>query len=333
MVRRLQQCAVRSISLAVDVTNYVMLETGQPLHAFDRNRLTGPLGVRRADPGEQLTTLDGVARRLDPDDLVVIDDTGAIALAGVMGGASTEIGPSTTDVVLEAAHWDPASISRAVRRHKLPSEAAKRFERGVDPEIAVVALQRCVDLLTEHGGATAGPGFTVVGDGPAPALIALRARLPAEVAGIPIEADVVHRKLQIVGCQVTGTELMSVTPPTWRPDLTDPADLVEEVVRLVGYDTIPSSLPTPPPGHGLTEEQRLRRSISRAVAAAGFTEVLTSPFVAPTVHDAFGYGHRRSAAAGAPRPQPAIGQRARAAYVAAARPVGRAHAKPGPRQP
>jgi phenylalanyl-tRNA synthetase beta chain len=288
MVRRLQQCAVRSISLAVDVTNYVMLETGQPLHAFDRSRLTGPLGVRRAAPGEPLTTLDGVARRLDPDDLVVTDDSGAIALAGVMGGASTEIGPSTTDVVLEAAHWDPASISRAVRRHKLPSEAAKRFERGVDPEIAAVALQRCVDLLVEHGGAAAGPGFTVVGDGPVPALIALRARLPGEVAGIPIHGDVVRRNLQTVGCQVSGTELMSVTPPTWRPDLTDPADLVEEVVRLVGYETIPSLLPTPPPGHGLTEEQRLRRSISRAVAAAGFTEVLTSPFVAPTVHDAFG---------------------------------------------
>jgi phenylalanyl-tRNA synthetase beta chain len=288
MVRRLQQCAVRSISLAVDVTNYVMLETGQPLHAFDRDRLTGPLGVRRAASGERLTTLDGAERRLDPDDLVVTDDSGAIALAGVMGGASTEIGPSTTDVVLEAAHWDPGSISRAVRRHKLPSEAAKRFERGVDPEIAAVALQRCVDLLVEHGGASAEPGFTVVGDGPPPVLIGLRSRLPGEVAGVPIEGDVVRQKLETVGCDVNGTELMSVTPPTWRPDLTDPADLVEEVVRLVGYDTIPSSLPTPPPGHGLTEEQRLRRSISRAVAAAGFTEVLTSPFVSPTVHDAFG---------------------------------------------
>jgi phenylalanyl-tRNA synthetase beta chain len=288
MVRRLQQCAVRSISLAVDVTNYVMLETGQPLHAFDRDRLTGSLGVRRAAPGERLTTLDGVERRLDPDDLVVTDDSGAIALAGVMGGASTEIGPSTTNVVLEAAHWDPGSISRAVRRHKLPSEAAKRFERGVDPEIAAVALQRCVDLLVEHGGASAEPGFTVVGDGPPPVLIALRSRMPSEVAGIPIEGEVVRQKLETVGCQLTGTELMSVTPPTWRPDLTDPADLVEEVVRLVGYDLIPSTLPTPPPGHGLTEEQRLRRAISRAVASEGFTEVLTSPFVSPAVHDAFG---------------------------------------------
>jgi phenylalanyl-tRNA synthetase beta chain len=175
-----------------------------------------------------------------------------------------------------------------VRRHKLPSEAAKRFERGVDPEIAAVALQRCVDLLVEHGRASAEPGFTVVGDGPARVLIGLRSRLPGEVAGVAIDGDVVRQKLETVGCEVTGTELMSVTPPTWRPDLTDPADLVEEVVRLVGYDKIPSSLPTPPPGHGLTEEQRLRRSISRAVAAAGFTEVLTSPFVSPTVHDAFG---------------------------------------------
>jgi phenylalanyl-tRNA synthetase beta chain len=288
MVRRLQQCAVRSISLAVDVTNYVMLETGQPLHAFDRDRLTGPIGVRRAHPDERLITLDGVDRRLDPDDLVVTDDSGAVALAGVMGGASTEIGPSTTAVVLEAAHWDPASISRAVRRHKLPSEAAKRFERGVDPEIAAVALQRCVDLLVEHGAATAPAGFTVVGDGPAPVLIGLRSRLPEEVVGIPIDTEVVRQKLETVGCRVTGTELMSVTPPTWRPDLTDPADLVEEVARLIGYDTIPSDLPTPPPGHGLTEEQRLRRSISRAVASAGFTEVLTSPFVSPAVHDAFG---------------------------------------------
>ena len=288
MVRRLQQCAVRSISLAVDVTNYVMLETGQPLHAFDRDRLTGPIGVRRAEPGEKLTTLDGVERRLDPDDLVVTDGSGAVALAGVMGGASTEIDPATTAVVLEAAHWDPASISRAVRRHKLPSEAAKRFERGVDPEIAAVALQRCVDLLVEHGGAAAAPGFTVVGEGPAPVLIGLRSRLPGEVAGILIDGEVVQQKLETVGCEVNGTELMSVTPPTWRPDLTDPADLVEEVVRLVGYDAIPSALPTPPPGRGLTQEQRLRRSISRAVAAAGFTEVLTSPFVSPSVHDAFG---------------------------------------------
>jgi phenylalanyl-tRNA synthetase beta chain len=140
MRARLIGAGMRPISLAVDVTNYVMLETGQPLHAFDRSKLTGPIGVRRAQPGEKLTTLDGTVRGLDPDDLVVTDDTGPIALAGVMGGASTEIDPGTTDIVLEAAHWEPTSIARAVRRHKLPSEAAKRFERGVDPEVAAVAV-------------------------------------------------------------------------------------------------------------------------------------------------------------------------------------------------
>src|SRR5918911_3515712 len=154
---------MRSISLAVDVTNYVMLETGQPLHAFDRAKLHGPIGVRRARPGEKLTTLDDVVRTLDPDDMVVTDDTGAIALAGVMGGASTEIGADPRDVVLEAAHWEPDSVARTVRRHKLPSEAARRFERNVDPEIAGVALARCVELLLTHGGATAVEGYTVVG--------------------------------------------------------------------------------------------------------------------------------------------------------------------------
>ena len=134
--------------------------------------------MRRAQPGEKLTTLDGTVRELDPDDLVVTDDTGPIALAGVMGGASTEIDAGTTDIVLEAAHWEPTSIARAVRRHKLPSEAAKRFERGVDPEIAAVALQRCVDLLVQHGGAVAAPGFTVVGPGPAPVEIRLRSSVP-----------------------------------------------------------------------------------------------------------------------------------------------------------
>src|SRR5207249_12329832 len=122
-------------------------------------------------------------RKLDLDDLVVTDDTGAIALGGVMGGASTEIGAGTTEVVLEAAHWEPASISRAVRRHKLPSEAAKRFERGVDPAIAASALQRCVELLVEHGGAAAAPGFTVIGDGPGPVQISLAASHPGELAG------------------------------------------------------------------------------------------------------------------------------------------------------
>jgi phenylalanyl-tRNA synthetase beta chain len=297
MARRLRQCGMRSISLAVDVTNYVMLETGQPLHAFDRSRLSGPIVVRRAQPGERLTTLDGAVRDLDPDDVLVTDDSGPIALAGVMGGASTEIGPQSSQVVLEAAHWQPAAISRAVRRHKLPSEAAKRFERGVDPRIAGVALQRCVDLLVEHGGATPVDGYTVTGDGPSRSLIALNADRPAAVAGMPIGRATVVEHLTGVGCAVDGGQVLQVLPPSWRPDLTDPADLVEEVVRLVGYDRLPSELPTPRAGNGLAASQQLRRSLSRALAAAGFTEVLCPPFVPSDVADTLGIpaGDRRRA--------------------------------------
>lgn len=288
MVRRLRQCGQRSISLAVDVTNYVMFETGQPLHAFDRAKLRGPIGVRRARTGETLTTLDDVTRTLDPDDVVVTDDSGPIALAGTMGGASTEIGHDTADVVLEAAHWDPDSIARTVRRHKLPSEAARRFERNVDPEIAGAALARCVELLVTHGGAHAVEGYTVVGLPYEPVTITLAAEHPGQVAGMPIaQADVVAN-LDVVGCRVSGDAVLTVQPPSWRPDLTIPADLVEEVVRLAGYERLPSVLPVAPAGAGLTARQRLVRAVSRAIAAAGYVEVLSYPFVAPGVHDTFG---------------------------------------------
>ncbi len=288
MARRLRQCGMRPISLAVDVTNYVMLETGQPLHAFDRTRLRGDLHARRARAGETVRTLDDVERALDPADMVVADDTGPVAIAGVMGGASTEIGPTTTEVVLEAARWNPPSIAYTARRHRLPSEASRRFERGVDPEIAGIALQRCVDLLAEHGSASPVAGYTVVGSPPAAEPIRLGAALPAATAGVDISRPQVVAALQVVGCAVSGDDPMLVTPPTWRPDLTHPADLVEEVLRLVGYETVPSVLPPLRPGTGLTPAQQLRRAVSRAVAAAGFTEVLSYPFVAPAVHDALG---------------------------------------------
>jgi phenylalanyl-tRNA synthetase beta chain len=288
--RRLRACGMRSISLAVDVTNYVMLETGQPLHGYDRALLSGPLGVRRAEQGEKLTTLDGAVRSLDVDDLVITDDRGVIGLAGVMGGAATELSDATSEVLLEAGHFDAASVSRAVRRHKLPSEAAKRFERGVDPAMAAVALQRCVDLLVEYGGASAEPGVTVVGDGPPPVRISLPLSRPGELAGTPIEGAAVRRRLEQVGCQLDGADPLTVTPPSWRSDLTDPADLVEEVVRLEGYDKVPSVLPPSPAGHGWTAEQRLRRSVSRAMAEAGYTEVINYPFGSPNVYDAFGLG-------------------------------------------
>jgi phenylalanyl-tRNA synthetase beta chain len=289
--RRLLLAGLRPISLVVDVTNYVMIETGQPMHAFDRALLRGPIVVRRARAGETITTLDGVRRTLDPDDLLVTDDSGPIALAGVMGGESTEIGPATTDVVLEAAHWDPPSVFRAVRRHKLPSEAARRFERGVDPEVAGAALQRAVDLLAEYGGGSARAGYTAVGPGPQRLTVTLPADLPARIAGLPIDPKTAIHRLEQIGCTVgssAGGDVLGVIPPSWRPDLGTPADLVEEVIRLEGYDRIPSVLPTPPPGRGLTGSQRARRSIGRALAEAGYVEVRSYPFVAPSVHDAFG---------------------------------------------
>jgi phenylalanyl-tRNA synthetase beta chain len=289
MRRRLAQSGIRSISLAVDVTNYVMLELGQPMHAFDRDAVTGPIVVRRAREGERLTTLDGTDRQLSSDDLLITDDTGPIGLAAVMGGASTEIGDGTTAVLLEAAHWEPTGVARAARRHRLPSEAAKRFERGVDPEMTVAALARAAQLLAEHGGARVVGGLVDVDTrAPRPA-IALDADRPGRVSGVTYPPVQVVELLGAVGCAVEadGTRL-AVTPPSWRPDLTDPADLVEEVVRLAGYDDVPSVLPTAPPGRGLTDIQRRRRSIGRTLAEAGYVEAPSYPFLGPAVFDALG---------------------------------------------
>src|SRR4051794_3488089 len=291
--QRLAQSAVRSISLAVDVTNYVMLELGQPMHAFDRDAVTGPITVRLAREGEKLQTLDGTTRKLTADDLLITDDTGPIGLAAVMGGATTEIGDSTTAVLLEAAHWEPTGVARTARRHRLPSEAAKRFERGVDPEMTVVALARAAELLAEYGGARVVGGVVDIDTrAPRPA-IALDAAKPARVAGVPYSAAQVVELLGAVGCSVdidggADNEVLTVTPPSWRPDLTDPADLVEEVVRLAGYDDVPSVLPTAPPGRGLTDVQRRRRAIGRALAEFGYVEAPSYPFVGTAALDALG---------------------------------------------
>ena len=291
--RRLTLCGMRPISLAVDITNHVLLELGQPLHAFDLDALRGDIVVRRAEPGEKLTTLDEQVRALDPEDLVITDDSGPIALAGVMGGGSTEIGAGTTSVLIESAHFDPVSIARTARRHKLPSEASKRFERGVDPDLADAAAEAAVRLLVALGGGTAG-GTTDVDETPDPVVLRLPAAMPGRVAGRPYEPAVVRRRLEDVGCLVEGDDapdaVLRVTPPTWRPDLTGTAELVEEVVRLEGYDTIPVVLPTAPAGAGLTASQRLRRTASRALAAAGLVEVVGTPFVGEQVLEVLGGG-------------------------------------------
>ncbi len=285
--RRLVLAGMRPISLAVDVTNHVMLELGQPLHAFDLATLQGPVVVRRARTGERLTTLDGQDRGLHPGDLLITDDSGPIALAGVMGGAATEISAGTSTILLEAAHFEAASVTRTARRHRLPSEASKRFERGVDPDLAPAAAEAAVRLLVEFGGAPAGPGTDVDHRAPRP-LLRFPVGKPGLVAGRSYPPSVVAQRLRDVGCQVEGDTVLLVTPPGWRPDLTGAAELVEEVIRLEGYDTVPVALPSAPAGRGLTEAQRRRRTASRALAAAGLVEVVLPPFVAQPLVDALG---------------------------------------------
>ncbi len=287
LARRVQLAGMRPISLAVDVTNYVMLELGQPIHGYDGDKLQGPIRVRRASPGERLTTLDGVDRELSVEDLLITDDSGPIGLAGVMGGRTTELSETTTRVVVEAAHFAPVSIFRTQRRHKLGSEASKRFERGVDPRLPAVAADRVAELLTRYGGGVVEPGATLVGTAPAEPEIRMARDLPARVTGMPIDADTTVRNLEAVGCSLRHEgDLLVATPPPWRPDLTDPYDLVEEVARIVGYDAVPSVLPRDAVGRGLSRRQRLRRRVGRTLAGAGLVEVVSFPFVGPATFDA-----------------------------------------------
>ncbi|MDX3129518.1 phenylalanine--tRNA ligase subunit beta [Streptomyces europaeiscabiei] len=292
--RRLQKVGMRPISLAVDITNYVMMELGQPLHAYDRSLVEGTIGVRRAEEGEKIVTLDGVTRKLHAEDLVITDERGPIGLAGVMGGANTEIADHedvenvSTDVVIEAAHFDQVAIARTARRHKLSSEASRRFERGVDPLAAAAAAQRTVDLLVLLAGGTADAGVTEVTAPSAPHTITVPANHPDKVAGVDYGRETVVRRLQEVGCDVYGQDDLIVTVPSWRPDLTEVNDLAEEVIRLEGYENLPSTLPKPPSGRGLTHRQRLHRRVGRALAGAGYVEAPNYPFIGEQVFDQLG---------------------------------------------
>lgn len=289
MVARLQLAGIRSLGLAVDISNYVMLELGNPLHAYDYAKLSGGITVRRAEAGETLVTLDGQERKLDPEDLLITDDSGPIGLAGVMGGDSTKTDHTTTDILVEAALFDPVSIARTSRRHKLPSEASKRFERGVDPLVGRAAAQRMVNLLVELGGGTE---TTIGADIIAPvttqtidfALASVNA-----LVGTDYSDDEVRGALEMIGCEIVGEgDTVAVTPPSWRTDVTRVQDLIEEVARIVGYDRIPSVLPTAPSGRGLSHEQLLRRQAANGITAAGLNEVQNYPFVGQQLNDLFG---------------------------------------------
>ena len=291
MVTRLEQAGMRPLSLPVDVTNYVMLDLGQPLHAYDLDFAEAPFVVRRAEPEEAFQALDGTELVLSEQDILITDSpdgkrgSRVVGLAGVMGGLNSEVQPDTTDVVIEAAHFDPVSVARTARRHRLHSESSKRFERGVDPALAPVAAARAAELIAEYGGGTIDPVQFDYNEVPSPSPIPMNVGEVARIAGLDLSTDQITDILVSIGCDVSveGNNLL-ITPPSWRPDLVGPAHFVEEVARLYGYDQIGSRVPSAPGSAGLSAGQRLRRHTSTVLASSGLVEVLSYPFVGET-HD------------------------------------------------
>jgi phenylalanyl-tRNA synthetase beta chain len=292
--RRLLLSGIRAISPAVDVTNYVMLELGHPMHAHDRSLITGGFKVRFAEPGETVVTLDDVERKLDPGDVLIVDDIATAAIGGVMGAGTTEVRDTTTDVLLEAAVWDPAAVSRTQRRLHLYSEAGRRYERFVDPAISVAALDRCATLLADITSGTIEPKLTDWrGDPPredwSHPPVSMAADLPTRTSGVDYADGTTQRRLSQIGADVvTDGDRVTATPPSWRPDLRQPADLVEEVLRLEGLEIIPSVLPQAPAGRGLSPVQKRRRAIGKSLALNGYVEVLPTPFLPAGVFDQWG---------------------------------------------
>ncbi|UDY36223.1 phenylalanine--tRNA ligase subunit beta [Dermatobacter hominis] len=289
MAQRLLAAGMRPINSVVDASNYVMLELGQPSHAFDLATLAdggdGPtLRVRRARAGERLETLDGVVRDLDPADGVIADaDDAVIGLAGVMGGASTEISEATTDVLVEAAWWDPQSIADTAARHSLHSEASARFKRGVDTAAADRAIARLAELLVGDGAATLRPGSVVAeGDLPERITVTVRPSKVNAVLGTRLDRGLMVDLIAPIG--FTSTEQgddLAVDIPSWRPDSSTEIDVVEEIGRMYGLSRIERTVPVSPHPGGLSGPQRTRRSVRRALAGFGVSEAMPMPFLAP----------------------------------------------------
>lgn len=286
MQQRLSAVGMRPINNIVDITNYVMLESGQPLHAFDFDTLKGGLiVVRRPAEGEtSLITLDGNERLLDSDMLLICDAERPVAVAGVMGGLATEITAATTSILLESACFNPVSIRRTARKLGIPSEASYRFERGVDPDLADSALERAVNLIVELTGAQADPDGTDVYPGKKPLVqLTLRVGRVCSLLGMALSRDEVARYLQSIEFQVTPVDddTLSVLVPSFRIDIEREIDLVEEVARLVGYNAIPTSQPFIRMDYPKKDEQRsLRQEINRILTAQGFFEAINYSFIA-----------------------------------------------------
>lgn len=286
MQERLKACGVRAINNVVDVTNYVNLEYGQPLHAFDLDKLAGQeIVVRMAAKGEKLTTLDGKARTLDSDDLVICDKSTPQALAGVMGGGDSEVTEKTTRLVLESANFAGSGVRRTAKRHVLHTEASHRFERGADLDAVVPALERAAQLIAELSGGTVAPGrVDVYPAEKAPRQVTLRFARVEKVLGVAVAEAEVRRILEALGFKKVAESAGQATyeVPRARVDVEREEDLLEEVARVYGYDNIPAKLPrglaelAPEPAHS-EAERRLRQ----ALAGAGLSEVVNYSFVAP----------------------------------------------------
>ena len=287
MRRRIEKMGMRSISLVVDVTNYVMLELGQPLHAFDASKIKGGLTIKRAGTVQAFTTLDGQVRQLDPDDLMVCDDEKPLALAGTMGGDFSEISHTTTDIALEAVRFDPTSIAKNSRRHKISSEASRRFERSVDPSLAEFASARCVQLLSAHSSAEH-VATSVAGEPRYAPVVTIDPAKISTILGFEIPSKKVAEVLRVIGCDVD-EKSFAVDPPSWRFDLVTTSDFAEEVARMIGYDTIPSLLPPRPLHASMTPDQKRRRAVASMLASRGLAEVQTFPFTNQVTIDSMGF--------------------------------------------
>jgi phenylalanyl-tRNA synthetase beta chain len=282
LVKRLEAIGQRPINNVADITNYVLHEVGQPLHAFDFQKLSGRrIVVRRASPGEKLRTLDGFDRELTEEMLVIADAEKPVALAGIMGGEDSEISTSTTDVLIESAYFDPNSVRRTARRLGMDTEASRRFERGADRENVVRAQQRCVELICElAGGVATEDTVDVYPQRFVPRVVSFRAERVKSLTSLSVESVEMIRILNGLGFKTDSTPdgQLSFEVPSWRVDVEQEDDLVEEVARHTGYEKIGSELPPSNiPGEYQPSEMK-QRSLRRALNACGFDEAITFSF-------------------------------------------------------
>ena len=294
MQRRIEKCGMRSISLAVDITNYVMLELGQPLHAFDADVIHGSIRVSSGGKFKKITTLDKVERKISSSDLLITDDSNAQAIAGTMGGLNSEVSDNTKRIALEAAHFNSMRIAKNSRNHQLSSEASRRIERGTDPALAAIASARATALLIEFADAklinTAMAGSTKKIESIKISVQQVEAKL-----GYKYSNKQIKDALLAIGAKVIlAANSFKVTPPSWRPDLSTVSDLCEEIARLNGYSLIPSRLSIGKAGAKLTQMQQRKRNIAIMLANRGFTEVINYPFTNQEMVELLGFAGDRA---------------------------------------